>query len=385
MKDTSTVARAWWLILLFLSPFLNVKMMARAERSSAETMTTTTCAASGDDDTCRKKMSSHKNNKAEYEQVVPQDDHQASYQEVNFINATEYRADVFPLVEKWRLSPDSWLLRFSLPSDRTYLGKDPSVPTCLSVYHNTSSSFALDKKGGKQQLLKKSYSPISHPATTGSFDLLVKSYKPQPGGGVGNAICNLQPGQHSLVGKLKSERLVHGSPIISKRWDSIGLVAGGTGIAPLVQMIRIILHDPTDSTKIHLLSINRFKEDILMKEELDQMANEHPDRFVVHYSLTGGGEKMMMPEDDWGGFRGRGSIDMARQALPPPSSSTNADERRKTTMVFVCGTDGFRDMWAGPIARAPPLADGSKGPKIQGPLLGILKDAGYDASDVFKY
>ena len=79
---------------------------------------------------------------------------------------------------------------------------------------------------------------------------------------------------------LKSERLVHGSPIISKRWDSIGLVAGGTGVAPLIQMIRIILHDPTDSTKIHLLSINRFKEDILMKEELDQMANEHPNRWI---------------------------------------------------------------------------------------------------------
>ena len=89
----------------------------------------------------------------------------------------------------------------------------------------------------------------------------------------------------------------------------------------------------------------------------------------------------MMPEDDWEGFRGRGSIDMARQALPPPSSTTDG----RKTMVFVCGTDGFRDMWAGPIARAPPLADGSKGPKIQGPLLGILKDAGYDASDVFKY
>jgi cytochrome-b5 reductase len=113
-----------------------------------------------------------------------------------------------------------------------------------------------------------------------------------------------------------------------------------------------------------------------MKEELDRLAREHPDRFSVRYSLTGKNAR-----EDWDGFRGRGSVHMALQSLPPPSSR----EKNTKTMIFVCGTDGFRDMWAGPIARAPPLPDGSKGPKIQGPLLGLLKDAGYEASDVFKY
>jgi len=272
----------------------------------------------------------------------------------------------YPLVDKWRLSHDSWLLRFSLPSDRKYLGDDPTLPTCISVHHNSS----LDDG----ELLKKSYSPISHPATLGSFDLLVKAYTPQPGGGVGDAICNTQPGQ-LLIGKLKSERLVHGSPIISKRWDHIGLVAGGTGVAPLVQIIRLVLDDPNDNTKVHLLSINRYEEDILMRDELDKIAKEYPDQFFVKYSLTGEN----VPKD-WGGFTGRGSVSMARQALPPPSANNG-----QRTMIFVCGTDGFRDTWAGPVARAPPKADGSKGPKIQGPLLGLLKDTGYDASDVFKY
>jgi len=242
----------------------------------------------------------------------------------------------------------------------------------------------IDEKGeeddkNKQQsgtlLLKKSYSPVSHPATVGSFDLLVKSYKPQPGGGVGSAICALKPGQ-VLVGKLKAERMVHGSPAISKRWDRIGLVAGGTGVAPLVQIIRICLEDPNDSTKIYLLSINRHEEDILMRDELDKLATEHPDQLFVKYSLTGGNAI----RKDWGGLKGRGSVDMARDALPPPSAVDG-----QNTMIFVCGTDGFRDMWAGPVARAPPKADGSKGPKIQGPLLGVLSEAGYDASDVFKY
>lgn len=123
-----------------------------------------------------------------------------------------------------------------------------------------------------------------------------------------------------------------------------------------------------------LLSVNRNEDDILMRKEIDQMAAANPDRFFVNYSLTGANVR-----SDWKGYRGRGTLDMAKNALPQPSSG------EKTTMIFVCGTDGFRDMWAGPIARAPPLPDGSKGPKIQGPLQGLLKDAGYHESDVFKY
>jgi cytochrome-b5 reductase len=273
----------------------------------------------------------------------------------------------YPLLGKWRQSNDSWLLRFGLPADRLRLGDDPTLPTCISVHYNGTS------KDGSAALLKKSYSPTSHPSTTETFDLLVKAYPPRPGGGVGAAICALEPGQR-LHGKLKSERMVHGNPRIAKRWDRIGLIAGGTGVAPLVQIIRIVLEDPTDRTQIQLLSINRYEEDILMRQELDELAKQHPDRFSVSYSLTA---KSL--SHDWDGYTGRGSVEMAKRALPPPS-----DDQR-STMIFVCGTDGFRDMWAGPIARAPPLADGSKGPKIQGPLDGILREAGYAATDVFKY
>jgi len=284
---------------------------------------------------------------------------------------TKMGVSSYPLLEKWQQSHDSWLLRFGLPTDQKFLGTDPRLPTCISVHHDSS---LLDKDNNQVGLLKKSYSPISHPATERTFDLLVKAYTPVPGGGVGDAICNLRVGQ-SLVGKLKAERLVHGSPLIGKRWNRIGLVAGGTGIAPLIQLARIILDDPTDDTKVYLLSINRNEHDILMRKEIDQLAKDHPNRLNVSYSLTGKDVR-----SDWEGYIGRGSVDMAKNALPPPSSSDG-----KTTMIFVCGTDGFRDMWAGPIARAPPLPDGSKGPKIQGDLLGVLKKAGYEASDVFKY
>jgi len=165
---------------------------------------------------------------------------------------TKMGVSSYPLLEKWQQSHDSWLLRFGLPTDQKFLGTDPRLPTCISVHHDSSLlDKDKDKDNNKVGLLKKSYSPISHPATERTFDLLVKAYTPVPGGGVGDAICNLRVGQ-SLVGKLKAERLVHGSPLIGKRWNRIGLVAGGTGIAPLIQLARIILDDPADDTKVYV-------------------------------------------------------------------------------------------------------------------------------------
>eukprot|EP00586_Coscinodiscus_wailesii_P005794 CAMPEP_0172483172 /NCGR_PEP_ID=MMETSP1066-20121228/10053_1 /TAXON_ID=671091 /ORGANISM="Coscinodiscus wailesii, Strain CCMP2513" /LENGTH=301 /DNA_ID=CAMNT_0013246885 /DNA_START=132 /DNA_END=1037 /DNA_ORIENTATION=- len=278
----------------------------------------------------------------------------------------------FTLEQKWQSSPDSWLLRFSLPPTvldrRPHLGPDPNIPTCVSVFFDGTSA-----KTGEPKQLKKSYSPVSHPSAKGSFDLLVKAYPPRPGGGVGAYICDVAPGD-AIVAKLKAERIVHGSPVISRRWKRVGLVAGGTGVAPLVQIMRLILDDAEDSTTVHLLSINRREEDILMREELDRLAAIHPDRFSVTYSLTGDETPA-----DWKGERGRGSVEMAREALPPPADADGS------TMIFVCGKDGFVETWGGLVTRGPPKTPGGKGPKVQGPLLGILREAGYDASEVYKY
>jgi cytochrome-b5 reductase len=273
---------------------------------------------------------------------------------------------LYRLLKREQVSPDSCVLKFALPPGRTYLGWAADIPTCISVCYS-----GTDEKG-EPKVLAKSYSPISHPATAETFDLLVKAYDLRPGGGVGAYLCGLQEGE-DIKAKVKSQRMMHGSPEVARRWKHVGLVAGGTGIAPLFQLVRILLDDPEDATKIHLLSINRHESDILMKDELDQLTKDYPHRLSVTYMLTGGASQ---PEN---GYEcGTFDVEVIRKALPPPSSEGD-------TMIFVCGRDGFVDTCAGPVCRAPPQPDGSKGPKIQGPLLGILKGAGYDASQVFKY
>ena len=66
------------------------------------------------------------------------------------------------------------------PPPRRYLGEDPELPTCIKVAfpHGTDEA-------GAPKVLEKSYSPVSHPATEGEVELLVKGYPPRPGGFTG--------------------------------------------------------------------------------------------------------------------------------------------------------------------------------------------------------
>jgi len=291
----------------------------------------------------------------------------------------------YELLRKTRLSHDSYLLRYGLPEGRTILGIDPVLPTCIKVEYQPSV------EGHKN--LSKSYSPVSHPNQNGYMELVVKSYPYEEGGGVGKYLCDMEVGS-SIEAKLKGERMMHGSSaLVGRGWKHIGLVAGGTGIAPLLQVARIVLESESESerSRVHLLFVNHTREDILGKDEIEALAKAHPDHFFVTYSFT--------REDDTEGecsiaecsidgstasvSKGRGGVDLARAALPKPSSSVT-EGQPTDTMVFVCGRDGFVDHWTGPVGRAP-TEDGSKGPKIQGPLLGVLAEAGFTADQVFKY
>lgn len=283
----------------------------------------------------------------------------------------------YRLLQRESISDDSCSLKFELPKGRKFLGFDPILPTCMSVLYNDSKT--TDEENMVSEPLKKSYSPISHPSTADTFELLVKSYPYRPGGGVGAYLFEMKEGE-SMLASVKAKRIIHGSPVVHQRWKHVGLVAGGTGIAPLYQLIRIWLREGelddsnnnTKTTTIRLLSINRNENDILLKPELDQLEKEYgPDRFSVTYSITG--------EDNANYESGRGGVEMALKALPPPSNGDGS------TMIFICGKDGFVSHWGGPVGRASPPPGKKKGPKIQGPLLGVLNDAGYSASEVFKY
>lgn len=263
----------------------------------------------------------------------------------------------FRLLSRCAASADSWLLRFALPPGWSTPPGAAQIPTGIKVLHHS---------------VEKSYSPVSHPAHQ-TLDLLVKHYSPRPNGGVSDTLCSLRVGEEVEV-KVKPSRTIHGSPSVSRRWKRLGLLSCGTGIAPFVQILRILRNDEEDRTQVWLLNFNRSPDDILLKAELDELAAGWPGgRLRVTYSLTGPN-----PPTDWQGALGRGSVDMAREALPP-NRAEGGD-----TMILVCGTDAFVEDWAG--LRRQKLKDAvGRVIKSPGPFGGLLAKTGYRECEVYKY
>jgi cytochrome-b5 reductase len=72
------------------------------------------------------------------------------------------------------------------------------------------------------------------------------------------------------------------------------MLAGGSGITPMYQVLCAILADPSDRTQVSLIFGNIAEEDILIREELDALADKHRDRFKLHYVLN-------KPPEGWAG------------------------------------------------------------------------------------
>lgn len=99
------------------------------------------------------------------------------------------------------------------------------------------------------------------------------------------------------------------------------MIAGGTGITPMLQLIRTITKDPTDETQTSLLFANQTEKDILLRHELDDLAKKHPNKLKLWYTLDSSSE-------GWPYSTGYISADMIKKHMFPPSPDT---------IVLMCG------------------------------------------------
>lgn len=107
----------------------------------------------------------------------------------------------------------------------------------------------------------------------------------------------------------------------ARKAKHLGMVAGGTGITPMLQVLRAIFKDNADTTQVSLVFANVTEEDILLRKELDELAKQHPRNFKLFYTLD-------KPPAGWAGGAGFVTADMLRQHLPAPGPETQ---------VLICG------------------------------------------------
>lgn len=234
-----------------------------------------------------------------------------------------------PLIEKEEISHDTRRFRFGLPSPDHVLGLPIGQHINLIVQMN-----------GEPVI--RAYTPVSSDETDkGYVDLVVKVYKRNvhpnfPDGGkmsqyldemkIGDTIQFRGPVgriQYKGQGQFSMKATKPKDPPTIVKARSVNMIAGGTGITPMLQLIRNVLvtNEGKDRTKLALLYANQTEEDILLRKELDELAIKYPEQFQVWFTVD------KAPEN-WKFSQGFINSEMIKDHLLAPSPDT---------IVLMCG------------------------------------------------
>jgi cytochrome-b5 reductase len=244
------------------------------------------------------------------------------------------------LIEKISVSHDTRRFVFALPSEKHVLG--------LPVGQHIFMSAKIDGK-----LVVRPYTPVTSDDDLGKVEFVIKVYfkdthpKFPEGGKMSQFLESLNVGdtvdfrgpQGLIVYRgngyfdVKEDKK---TPPVLRHFEEIGLVAGGTGITPQLQLIADILKNPEDPTKISLLFANQTEEDILLREHLERLQAEHPTRFKIWYTID------RPPPTGWDYSAGFISAEMMVNHLPIVNKSfkDNSAEvgcKGDCSGIFMCG------------------------------------------------
>lgn len=242
------------------------------------------------------------------------------------LSKEEFRA--FKLIEREEISHDVRRFRFALQHKRQLLG--------LPIGQHITLRF-VDEAGEEVQ---RSYTPVSSDDDLGIVDFVIKVYKPSEprfpvGGKMSQHLDGLKIGESILMRGPRGELDYRGEGKFSivkgigKKAETkqhsvkkIGMIAGGTGITPMLQVIRAILKNPADKTEVWLVFGNQTEDDILLRKELEALPKA---RFHLWLMLD-------RPPSGWAQGSGYITEETLKQHLPAPDADT---------MVFNCGPPGM--------------------------------------------
>ncbi|XP_057326908.1 NADH-cytochrome b5 reductase 2-like [Microplitis mediator] len=231
-----------------------------------------------------------------------------------------------PLIEKETISHDTRRYRFGLPTSQHVLGLPLGQHIKLSAEING-------------EVVSHSYTPVSSDDDHGFVDLVIKVYfknvhpKFPEGGKLTQYIENMKLGEEIDVfgpvgrlfyrgyGNFAIKRSRTDPTLDFHTVNKVVMIAGGSGIAPMLQLIRAIMKDPSDSTKVSLLFANQSEKDILLREELEEVLENHPNKFQRWYTVDVG-------SDGWKFSTGYITAEMISAHMYPPAEDT---------IVLVCG------------------------------------------------
>lgn len=216
------------------------------------------------------------------------------------------------------------LLRFALPHERMTLG----LRTCQHVYVHAHIG---------NRVVVRPYTPVSARNQRATFDIVVKVYKAgtsltYPNGGLmSQYLDHLMPGDEIQVQGPKGRFVYEGRGQFTFRDGrklplalQMGIVAAGSGVTPMLQLLRHVFGDNLDQTLVVMLDVNSSEEDVIARDELEGYALRFRENFSIWHVLS------KLPESNAPANSMRGPLNKEIMAalLPPPDP---------TTVVLCCG------------------------------------------------
>jgi cytochrome-b5 reductase len=253
----------------------------------------------------------------------------------------------FRLVSSAYETHDTRRFTFALPTNESKM----NLPT--------ASCIVLKFKDEDGKDVVRPYTPTSTPETTGRFELIVKRY---PKAKMGSHLFTMRPGEEiDMKGPFMK------LDYAANKFDEIGMIAGGTGITPMYQIINDILKNPKDTTELNLVYLNKARRDMILANELNEMVKTYP-QFNMYLMLQEAPKK-------WLGGVGLVTKDVLQTFMPKVAGTPGAV---KKSLILVCGPPPMMKAVSGD-------KDYSKGSPQQGDLAGMLKEMGYKADQVLKF
>ncbi|XP_057664968.1 NADH-cytochrome b5 reductase 3-like isoform X2 [Diorhabda carinulata] len=209
------------------------------------------------------------------------------------------------------------IFRFKFPEENMILG------------HECSNHCILHSKVG-EEYLSRPFTPISLVNTKGYVEFMIKIYfrnvhpKFPAGGKFTQHLESLKigdvvqiSGPHGKVAyKGKGKFMIKSKNETSSIMDvkKLGLIAGGVGITPALQILRTIINDPGDKINCSFIYASSEKRDILRNEEFEEMTKKLCGRLKIWHTL----EK---PGPDWPFGTGLINKQMIQEHLFPPGEN----------------------------------------------------------------
>ncbi|KAG9403652.1 NADH-cytochrome b5 reductase [Aphanomyces cochlioides] len=214
----------------------------------------------------------------------------------------------------------------------------------------TTASFILTRANLNGKPVVRPYTPTSANSEKGYMELIVKGY---PTGAMSKYLVELKEGD-SVDVKGPNIKFTY-KPSSRKH---IAMVAGGSGITPMLQVALEILRNPEDNTDVTIIFGNKTEEDIILRDELSSYEAIYPGLKVVHV--------LSEPSESWTGYKGFINEEILKEYLPGPSVEN---------LVLVCG----------PPSMMHSISGGKAKDYSQGQVEGILKNLNYTSEMVFKF